>query len=98
VYFNHLSEEHFKSIARLMLNELRDAMAEKPIDLTFDDSLLDYLTKKSYSLAYGARNLRRMIQKEIEDKIAARMIENYTRPVKMVSLSAIDDEIHIVTA
>ncbi|MCL2662198.1 MAG: AAA family ATPase [Oscillospiraceae bacterium] len=98
VYFNHLSEEHFKSIARLMLNELRDSMAEKPIDLTFDDSVLDYLTKKSYSLAYGARNLRRLIQKEIEDKIASGMIENYTRPVTMVALSAVDEEIHIVTA
>jgi len=97
VYFNHLSEEHFKSIAELMLNELRDSMAEKPIKLTFDESLLDYLTKKSYSLAYGARNLRRLIQKEIEDKIASKMIENYSHPVKKVDLTAVDEEIKIIT-
>jgi len=96
VYFNHLSEDHFKSIARLMLNELRESMAEKPIELNYDDSLLDCLTKKSFSQAYGARNLRRMIQKEIEDKIAAEMIAKYEHPVKKVNLSATDDEIKIV--
>ena len=97
VYFNHLSEDHFKSIARLMLNELRDSMAEKPIELGFDDHLLDYLTKKSFSQAYGARNLRRIIQKEIEDNIASKMIENYAHPVKKVDLTAVDDEILIIT-
>jgi len=97
VYFNHLSEEHFKAIAKLMLGELRESMAEKPIDLHFDDSLLDYLTKKSYSVAYGARNLRRMIQKEIEDKIASKMIENYAKPIRIVDLTAVEDDIRIVT-
>ena len=96
VYFNHLSEDHFKSIAKLMLNELRDSMLEKSIELIYDDCLLEYLTKKSYSKAYGARNLRRTIQKEIEDRIASEMIANYTHPVSKVNLTAIDDEIKIV--
>jgi len=96
VFFNYLSEENFKTIARLMLDELRDSMAEKPIELTYDDSLLDYLTEKSYSQAYGARNLRRLIQKEIEDRIAAEMISNYARPVKQVGLTAVNGEIQIL--
>jgi len=96
IYFNYLSEDNFKTIASLMLDELRDSMAEKPIELKYDDSLLDYLTEKSYSQAYGARNLRRLIQKEIEDRIAAEMISNYTRPVKQVGLTAVNGEIQIL--
>jgi len=96
VYFNHLSEEHFKTIARIMLGELHDSMAEKPIELRWDESLIDYLTEKSFSQAYGARNLRRMIQKEIEDRIASEIISNYARPVKQIGLTAKDGEIMIL--
>ena len=96
VYFNHLSEENFKNIARLMLDELRDSMAEKPIELRWDDSLIDYLTDNSFSHKYGARNLRRLIQKEIEDRIASEIISNYSRPVKQVGLTAIEGEIQIL--
>ena len=96
VYFNYLSEESFKQIARLMLDELRDAMAEKPIELLYDESLMEYLTKKSFSQVYGARNLRRLIQKEIEDRIASEMIQHYSLPVKQVGLTAINGEIEIL--
>ena len=80
VYFHQLTEDNFKAIAGLMLKELKDSLAEKHISLTWEDSLLDYLVKKSYSAAYGARNLRRLIQKELEDAIAVRLIENYQFP------------------
>jgi ATP-dependent Clp protease ATP-binding subunit ClpA len=96
VYFNYLSRECFKQIAKIMLEELREAMAEKPIELIYDDSLIDYLTEKSYSQAYGARNLRRLIQKEIEDMIASEMISNYSSPVKQVGLTAINGEVQIL--
>ena len=96
VYFNHLSEDNFKAIARIMLDELRDSMAEKPIELRYDDSLIDYLTEKSFSEAYGARNLRRLIQKEIEDRIASEMIANYAHPIKQVGLTAVNGEIQIL--
>ena len=97
VYFNYLSQECFKQIAKLMLEELRDAMAEKPIELKYDDSLMDYLTEKSYSQTYGARNLRRLIQKEIEDRIASEMISNFANPVKQVGLTAVNGEIQIIS-
>ena len=64
-----------------MLTELKTALADKGITFRWEDSLLDYLVKKSYSAAYGARNLRRLIQKELEDAIALRVIESYQNPV-----------------
>lgn len=70
VYFNKLTEDNFKAIAAIMLRELQDALKEKGITFTWDDALLDYLVKKSYSMTYGARNLRRQIQKDLEDDIA----------------------------
>ncbi|NLT15237.1 MAG: ATP-dependent Clp protease ATP-binding subunit [Clostridiales bacterium] len=98
VYFNRLSEEDFKKIAWLMLDELRDSMAEKELKLVYDDSLVEYLTKKSFSITYGARNLRRLIQKEIEDRIASEIIANYARPAKQIGLTAVDGEIQILVA
>ena len=88
IAFNHLTEDNFKDIARLMLGELKESMAEHAVELVWDESLLDYLTKKSFSIKYGARNLRRLIQKEIEDKIAEKIILSYEDPIKHVALSA----------
>ncbi len=92
VYFNSLSEENFRDIARLMLNELKTVMSEKSIELVYDDALLDYLSKKSYSLTYGARNLRRLIQKEVEDAIATEIIDNCHGKVTRISVSVEDDK------
>ena len=97
VCFNQLTEEDFKRIAVLMLTELKGSLAEKDITFSWDDSLLDYLTQKSYSAAYGARNLRRLIQKELEDAIALRLIENYQNPVSAVTAQAKDDGIVLLS-
>jgi len=96
VYFNRLTEENFRDISKIMLKELQDSLKEKGITLSYDDSLLDYLIKKSYSITYGARNLRRVIQKEIEDKIAGVIIENYATALRNINLSADGDSIQIV--
>ena len=88
VYFNQLTEDNFKAIAALMLQELQDSLAEKGIVFTWQDSLLDYLVKKSYSAAYGARNLRRLIQKELEDAIASRIIDSGQPPVARLEASS----------
>jgi ATP-dependent Clp protease ATP-binding subunit ClpC len=98
VYFNRLSEEDFKKIARLMLDELAASMAEKKLELKYDDSLVDYLVTKSFSLTYGARNLRRLIQKEIEDRIASEIIKSYATPTKQIGLTAVNGEIQILAA
>ncbi|MBR2831579.1 MAG: ATP-dependent Clp protease ATP-binding subunit [Oscillospiraceae bacterium] len=96
VYFNHLDEENFRSIARLMLEELKEAMAEKTLELQYDDSVVDYLVKKSFSYTYGARNLRRVIQKDIEDRIAQELIEGYTRSITKVGVTAAEGELQIL--
>ena len=93
VYFHQLTEENFRAIAALMLGELRDSLAEKGLTLSWEDSLLDYLVKKSYSAAYGARNLRRLIQKELEDAIAARIIDSWEHPVTQLHASADGEEL-----
>ena len=84
---------HFKAIAALMLQELQDSLAEKGIVFTWQDSLLDYLVKKSYSAVYGARNLRRLVQKELEDAIAARIIDSWEPPVTQLHASANGEEL-----
>ena len=97
VYFHQLTEDNFKAIAGLMLKELKDSLAERHISLTWEESLLDYLVKKSYSAAYGARNLRRLIQKELEDAIAERIINSWQHPVSQINASS-DGEGLILTA
>ena len=97
VYFNKLTEDNFKAIAAIMLRELRDALKEKGITFTWDDALLDYLVKKSYSMTYGARNLRRQIQKDLEDDIATKLIDSYLHLIQSIHASA-DGEHPVLTA
>ena len=97
VYFNQLTEEHFKAIARIMLAELEGVLTDKGISFTYEESVLDYLVSKSYSAAYGARNLRRQIQKDLEDAIACKLIERYADPIRTIRVSAENGELNIVT-
>ena len=96
VYFNRLSEEDFKAIARIMLSELTDTLNEKGITFTYDESVLDYLVKKSYSMTYGARNLRRLIQRDLEDAIATRIIDSYQNPITQLKATAGEDSISLL--
>ena len=97
VYFNKLSEDSFKAIAGIMLGELRDTLKEKGIAFTWDEALLDHLVKQSYSQTYGARNLRRQIQKDLEDDIATKLIDSYLHPLTAIHASA-DGEHAVITA
>ena len=81
ICFNHLSEENFRAIAEIMLGELRDSLAERGLTFTWDQTLDDYLTQKAYSLTYGARNLRRTIQRDLEDPIAEAIIDSFESPI-----------------
>ncbi|MCR4935188.1 MAG: ATP-dependent Clp protease ATP-binding subunit [Oscillospiraceae bacterium] len=88
VCFNHLTRENFTGIARLMLEELRTVMEQKGLRLRWDERVIDCLAAKSYSETYGARNLRRTIQKEIEDPIAARIVDKWRGSVTAVRLES----------
>ena len=96
IAFNQLTEENFHQIAEIMLNELRGTLADKDIRLTWDDSLLAYLTEKSYSAKYGARNLRRLIEKEIENPLANAIVTG-DKPLMGAHLSAEDGKVKLNT-
>ncbi len=88
VCFNKLTEENFRAIAAIMLGELRDSLASRGLTFDWDGSLVDYLVKKSYSVQYGARNLRRTIQKDLEDPIAEKLIDAYQNPLRALHAKA----------
>ena len=97
VYFNKLTEENFKAIAGIMLGELRDNLKERGITFTWDEALLDHLVKKSFSATYGARNLRRQIQKDLEDGIATKLIDSYLHPLHSIHASADGDSVALTS-
>ena len=97
ITFNRLSEKDFQSIARIMLDELRDSLKEKGITFTYDATLVDFLTKKSYSRTYGARNLRRTIQKELEDPMATKIINSYEEPIIGINAAAENEHVCLRT-
>ena len=87
IAFNQLTNADFRRIATIMLGELRDTLAGKQLRLTWDDTLLDYLTEKSFSIKFGARNLRRLIEKEIENPLATAIVTG-ERPLSGAYLHA----------
>ena len=97
IYFNRLTEENFTHIARIMLGELRDSLADKGFTFSWDESLEAYLVKKSYSVTYGARNLRRTIQKELEDPISVAIIDSYDHPITQIKAVCEDDAVKLYT-
>lgn len=95
VHFNALTEENLKEISKLMLSEVETAMAEKNIAFHYSDAVADYLVKKGYSVTYGARNLRRLIQKEIEDTVAQAIIDQRANGVTDVTVDVENEKIKV---
>ena len=86
ITFNHLTEENFLGIADIMLRELQDSLAARGLTLTWEESVREYLVKKAYSMTYGARNLRRTIQRDLEDPISERIIDSFEAPIKSIHI------------
>ena len=97
ICFNRLDEKDFTAIARIMLDELTGSLKEKGFTFTYDVAVAEYLAGKSYSLTYGARNLRRTIQKELEDVIATRIIDSYDHPVTQLRAVMKDGAIDLLS-
>ena len=95
ICFNQLTETNFRAIAELMLGELRENMERKNIALTWDDSLVDHLVREGYSVTYGARNLRRLIQKQVEDQIAEGIIARRGESSSQIMLSAENGKVEV---
>ncbi len=92
ITFNSLSTDNFKDIARIMLDELKAALAEKNIKFKYSDEAVAYIAKKSYSQKFGARNMRRFIRSNVEDKLAEQIISDYTKSISIASLGYSSDD------
>ena len=97
VTFHNLTEENFRDIAAIMLGELKTSLDGRGIALSWDESLVDFLVKEAYSITYGARNLRRTIQKHVEDPIAEKIIDSCFEPIRAISLTAQDGAVKLET-
>jgi len=95
ITFNHLTEENFLGIADIMLSELRDSLESRGLIVTFGDGVREYLVKKAYSVTYGARNLRRTIQKELEDPISEKIIDSFESPISKITVTLNGDTLEI---
>ena len=96
VVFNPLSEESYAKIAKLMLNEMVEPLAEKEIALSVDDSAYKYIAHKAFGGKFGGRDIRRVIRKEVEDKVANLIIDSGENGIKSISIKANDDNSALV--
>ena len=97
ITFNHLTKDNFLGIADIMLKELSDSLESRGLELVLGEGVREYLVDKAYSVTYGARNLRRTIQKELEDPISERIIESFEAPITKILTSIKDDIISVIS-
>ena len=95
ITFRHLSRADFVSIAKIMLGDLRDHLLGQGIKLVYSDDVLSFVAERSYSEKFGARNMRRFIERNIEDKLASLIIDNYDSRLSGFALSVNDGEIKV---
>ena len=96
IVFNQLTEENFKGIAKIMLEDLRTSLSEKNITFEYTDEALEFVAKNSYSRKFGARNLRRYIQTEIEDKAAEIIISKYDAKIRGLYVTCENERLNVV--
>ena len=97
ITFNHLTEENFLGIADIMLGELKQSLEGRGLELSWDESLRQHLVKKAYSMVYGARNLRRTIQRDLEDPISERIIDSFEAPISSIHIRIEDEQVVLET-
>ena len=95
ITFNSLTREDFAKIAGLMLGQLRDALAAKEITLTYTEAATKLIAEQSYSVKFGARNMRRFIQTHVEDALAEKIIAGYNARVRIAKLDAAGGQLSI---
>ena len=95
VCFNHLTEENFLGIADIMLAELKTSLSARGLSLSWDDSVRQLLVNKAYSITYGARNLRRTIQRELEDPISEKIVDSFENPISAIHITVENDQVQL---
>ena len=94
VVFRQLTKEDFAKIAALMLDEMKEPLAEKNITISYDQTALELIAEKSYGKPYGARDIRRVIRQEVEDKVAE-LIINDVSAIKSIEVTAEGEELKV---
>ena len=97
ITFNHLSKAHFAGIADIMLREIRESLSQRGLTFQWTEDVRDYLVDGAYSVTYGARNLRRFIQQELEDPISEVIIDSFESPITGISARMEDGKIRLDT-
>ena len=97
ITFNHLSKAHFAGIAEIMLRELRESLSQRGLTFQWTEDVRDHLVDGAYSVTYGARNLRRFIQQELEDPISEVIIDSFESPITGISARMEDGKIRLDT-
>ena len=97
ITFNHLTEENFLGIADIMLLELQQSLAERGLMVNYHEDVRRYLVKEAYSVTYGARNLRRTIQRVLEDPISEKIIDSFENPISSIYVSVENEQIVLKT-
>ena len=95
IVFHKLNDEDIKQIIDIMLKQVQSRLKEQNIDIEFDDSIKEYLSKKGIDTNYGARPLKRAIQSNIEDKIAEAILDGKIVINKKATIFAEDEEVKI---
>ena len=97
ITFRHLDKNDFVKIADIMICKLKDHLSEKGIRLSYASEVLEFIAENSYSEKFGARNMRRFVERQVEDSIANAIIENYGKQIVGIHLSIVDNKIKIDT-
>ena len=95
ITFNHLTKENFLGIADIMLSELRSSLEARGLELRWEESVREFLVEKAYSMVYGARNLRRTIQKYLEDPISEAIIDSFEHPISSIHMNVEAGEVKL---
>ena len=95
ITFNHLTKENFLGIADIMLAELKENLASRGLNIHWEDDLRQFLADKAYSVTYGARNLRRTIQQELEDPISEIIIDSFENPISTLTVRIVDGNVKL---
>ena len=97
ITFQHLTRDHFLGIADIMLSELVESLQGRGLTLTWEESLRQHLVEKAFSTTYGARNLRRTIQQELEDPISEAIIDSFEKPISRIHVRVVDGKVTLDT-
>ena len=93
ITFRHLSREDFRAIADIMLGELRQSLADRGLTITWDEAVPEKLVNDAFSTEYGARNLRRTIQRQLEDPVSEAIIDSFEVPISTIHAAVTDGTI-----